>query len=71
LITLKTIGDDLIMPLICPQCGKSGLYLETGGVMGNIYRCKNCTYIGNFVIESDDDDFSEELEAGRRAQLGK
>ena len=49
------------MVLLCPQCGNSGLYLETGGVMGNIYRCKNCTYMGNFVIESidDDDDFSE------------
>jgi transposase-like protein len=58
------------MVLLCPQCGKAALYLETGGVMGSIYRCKNCTYIGSFVIESDSE-FSEELEAARRSELGK
>lgn len=59
------------MVLICPQCGKATLYLETGGVMGDIYRCKNCTYIGNFVIESDDEDLSDELREGHRAATGK
>jgi tRNA(Ile2) C34 agmatinyltransferase TiaS len=61
----------IFMVLICPQCGKAALYLETGGVMGDIYRCKNCTYIGNFVIESDDEELSNELREGHRAETGK
>lgn len=58
------------MALICPQCGHKTLYLETGGVMGDIYRCKNCTYIGNFVIEGDDD-MAEEIEEGKKMETGK
>lgn len=58
------------MVLICPQCGKTGLYLETGGVMGDIYRCKNCTYIGNFVIEGEED-MMEEIEEGHRVETGR
>lgn len=60
----------IIMVLICPQCGKSGLYLETGGVMGDIYHCKNCTYIGNFVIEGEED-LMEEIEEGHRIETGR
>jgi hypothetical protein len=56
--------------LICPQCGSTELYRETGGVMGDIYRCKKCTYIGSFVIEGEGD-MIEEIEEGRRAETGK
>ena len=56
--------------LICPQCGSTELYLETGGVMGDIYRCKKCTYIGNFVIEGEED-MAEEIEQGHLAEIGK
>jgi len=56
--------------LICPQCGSTELYLETGGVMGNIYRCKKCTYVGNFIIEGEED-MAEEIEQGHLAEIGK
>ena len=56
--------------LICPQCGSKELYLETGGIMGDIYHCKKCTYIGNFVIEGEED-MAEEIEQGRLAEIGK
>lgn len=55
--------------LICPQCGSLELYLETGGIMGDIYRCKKCTYIGNFVIEGEED-MAEKIEENRRAETG-
>ena len=56
--------------LICPQCGSKELYLETGGVLGDIYRCKKCIYIGNFVIEGEED-MIKEIEEGRKAEIGK
>jgi hypothetical protein len=56
--------------LICPQCGCKELYLETGGVLGDIYRCKKCTYIGNFVIEGEKD-MAEEIEEGHRVETGR
>jgi len=42
--------------LLCPQCGSSDLYYESGLVLGYIYHCKDCDYVGSFVIEVDDDD---------------
>lgn len=42
-----------IRVLICPQCGGNELYYETGLITGYKYHCKNCDYIGAFVIEKD------------------
>lgn len=39
--------------LVCPQCGGTELYYETGLITGYKYHCKNCDYIGAFVIEKD------------------
>lgn len=39
--------------LICPQCGGNELYYETGLITGYKYHCKNCDYIGAFIIEMD------------------
>lgn len=37
----------------CPKCKNKDLTFYTGGLMG-LYECKNCGYIGPFVIEEDD-----------------
>jgi hypothetical protein len=37
----------------CPQCGGSDLYYENGMLMGYIYHCKKCDYVGAFVVEKD------------------
>ena len=58
------------MKKICPQCGGNELYLESGGVMGGIYRCKNCTYVGTLVIEGDEN-LAEEIKEGKKAETGK
>lgn len=36
---------------VCPVCGSSDLYYETGGIKG-LYHCKYCGYIGGFVIDA-------------------
>ncbi len=37
--------------LTCPRCGSPRLYLEAGAMMGQIYHCKECDYVGSLVIE--------------------
>jgi predicted RNA-binding Zn-ribbon protein involved in translation (DUF1610 family) len=39
--------------LTCPQCGGTGLYYEAGFTTGYKYHCKDCDYVGSFVIEKD------------------
>ncbi|MDD1661656.1 MAG: hypothetical protein LUQ49_04245 [Methanomicrobiales archaeon] len=41
--------------LCCPRCGGSGIFLETGGYTGTIYRCKKCGYRGAFIVEIEDE----------------
>ncbi|MDG6243607.1 MAG: hypothetical protein QCH31_04340 [Methanolobus sp.] len=36
---------------VCPVCGSPDLYYEAGGIEG-LYHCKDCGYIGSFVIEA-------------------
>ena len=35
------------------MCGSTDLYFESGGIGGYVYHCKNCDYIGAFVIEEE------------------
>ncbi|WP_338097765.1 hypothetical protein [Methanolapillus ohkumae] len=58
------------MKHICPQCGYTELYMESGGIMGNIYHCKRCNYVGSFVIEGEED-MIQEIEEGRKVETGK
>jgi len=41
--------------IICPVCGSSGLYYAGGGYLGKLYQCKNCGYVGAFVVEADEE----------------
>jgi len=45
--------------LTCPQCGSADLYYENALITGYKYHCKNCNYIGAFVIERDMDEDAE------------
>jgi len=40
---------------VCPVCGSSEIYLETGGYVGKVYHCKDCNYMGALVVEADDE----------------
>ncbi len=45
-------SEELIQ--VCPICGSPELYYEAGGVEG-LYHCKNCGYIGAFVIDANEE----------------
>ncbi|MFA5772041.1 MAG: hypothetical protein WC974_04860 [Thermoplasmata archaeon] len=46
--------------ILCPACGSRELYYEAGLITGYKYHCKDCDYIGTFVIERDVDDILKE-----------
>jgi transposase-like protein len=37
--------------LLCPQCHSSNVTYYLGGKIGYMYQCKDCGYVGAFVIE--------------------
>ena len=47
----KTSGK--VKTLLCPMCGGKELYYEAGLITGYKYHCKDCDYIGAFVIEKE------------------
>ena len=40
---------------VCPICGSSDIYYETGGYTGKVYHCKSCDYVGALVVEADEE----------------
>ena len=40
---------------VCPTCGSAELFYEKGEVMGAIYHCKHCDYIGTLVVEANEE----------------
>ncbi len=50
-----TQDPDKASSLHCPMCGGTSVIYKTGGYGGMIYRCKDCGYMGAFVVEVDDD----------------
>lgn len=49
--------------LICPVCKSKEIELDTGGYTGKYY-CKNCGYVGSFIIELTEGEYEELLKAG-------
>ncbi len=37
----------------CPHCKSQEIYPVAGGYIGSLYRCKDCGYLGSFVLEID------------------
>jgi predicted RNA-binding Zn-ribbon protein involved in translation (DUF1610 family) len=42
-----------VKALVCPQCGSTDVFYEAGLVTGYKYHCKNCHYVGAFIIEKE------------------
>lgn len=43
------------MRTVCPLCGSAELFYELGGATGKVYHCKDCDYVGPFVVEADEE----------------
>ena len=56
---------------VCPVCGSSEMYLETGGYVGKVYHCKDCNYVGALVVEADDEMIEAIKEEYERENKGK
>ena len=39
--------------LHCPQCGATQLVYVGGLILGQVYHCMKCDYVGSFVYETD------------------
>lgn len=46
-------GKKRIVSLQCPHCGGRELYYEGAFFFGGVYHCKDCDYVGPFVIEKE------------------
>ncbi|RLF53850.1 MAG: hypothetical protein DRN28_06420 [Thermoplasmata archaeon] len=46
-------GRRKIVSLQCPHCGGRELYYEGAFFFGGVYHCKDCDYVGPFVIEKE------------------
>lgn len=47
--------DREILIEVCPVCGNGDLYYEVGGYAGTVYHCKECGYVGAFIIEANEE----------------
>ncbi len=39
--------------LLCPKCGSSRIVLIAGSIVGQVYHCPKCDYLGSLVFETD------------------
>jgi len=39
--------------LVCPKCGSPKIGLIAGSIVGQVYRCAACDYVGSLVLERD------------------
>ena len=50
--------------LLCPQCGSSKIALVAGSIIGQVYHCQKCDYVGSLVFETDVPDEGSTLPPG-------
>ena len=41
--------------LVCPHCGSTNVTYYMGMKTGVQYQCKDCDYVGAFIVEKDKD----------------
>jgi hypothetical protein len=39
--------------LVCPKCFSPRIALIAGSIVGQVYRCAACDYVGSLVLEQD------------------
>ncbi len=56
--------------LCCPSCGSTAVYRIAGGYVGELYRCKDCGYIGALILECDDEEDEKGKKTGKHDKHG-
>ncbi len=54
--------------LVCPVCKSTEITLDTGGITGK-YMCKNCGYVGSFVLELSEGEYKEMIEGEKMTEM--
>ena len=39
--------------LLCPKCGSIRVALVAGSIIGQVYHCSKCDYVGSLVFETE------------------
>ena len=39
--------------LVCPKCGSPKIVLVAGSIVGQVYHCAACDYVGSLVLEQE------------------
>ena len=39
--------------LLCPRCRSAQIALIAGSILGQVYRCARCDYVGSLVLEAE------------------
>jgi transposase-like protein len=39
--------------LLCPKCGSVRVSLIAGSIVGQVYHCQKCDYMGSLVFETE------------------
>ncbi|HTT17077.1 MAG TPA: hypothetical protein VMH49_06980 [Thermoplasmata archaeon] len=39
--------------LLCPKCGSAQIALIAGSIVGQVYHCTACDYVGSLILEQD------------------
>jgi len=39
--------------LLCPKCGSIRISLIAGSIVGQVYHCQKCDYVGSLILETD------------------
>jgi predicted RNA-binding Zn-ribbon protein involved in translation (DUF1610 family) len=39
--------------LLCPQCGSANILPVAGMIVGQVYHCTKCDYVGSLVFETE------------------
>lgn len=40
---------------LCPKCGSSRIVMIAGSIVGQVYHCEKCDYVGSLVFETEVD----------------
>lgn len=47
----KKKPKEVVTALVCPDCRGTNIYFEMGLITGRKYNCKDCGYVGAFILE--------------------